>query len=119
MGVAKNGGDLVMISLGEGFQGLEEAGRAGNIGVQLDDSLYGARCRGESSRVFTVIRPHAPTTYFAISLSFFKARTFTTLRAGFALNTQASPVKGLTPLRALVAGLRMTLILAKPGSVNT
>jgi hypothetical protein len=40
------------------------------------------------------------------------------LRAGFALNVVSSPVKGLTPLRALVAGFLTTLILIKPGRLN-
>src|SRR3990167_7530180 len=42
-----------------------------------------------------------------------------TLRAGFALNIVGSPVKWLIPLRALVAGLRITLHFIKPGTVNS
>ena len=45
-------------------------------------------------------------------------RSFTTLRAGFALIVIFSPVKGLTPGRALVAGFFVTVILASPGIVN-
>lgn len=40
------------------------------------------------------------------------------LRAGFALKVMASPVNGLVPLRALVAGFLMTTNLAKPGTTN-
>ena len=42
-----------------------------------------------------------------------------TLRAGFALKTVSSPVNGLMPLRAFVAGLRVTLHFIKPGTVNS
>ena len=40
-----------------------------------------------------------------IDFRFFSGRTLTTVRAGLALNIVSSPVKGLMPLRALVAGL--------------
>ena len=53
-----------------------------------------------------------------MSFSAFSAVTLTTLRAGLALNIISSPVKGLTPLRALVAGLRFTRIFMRPGTVN-
>lgn len=56
--------------------------------------------------------------YSAISFKAFKDCTFTTFRAGFALNMAGSPVKGFMPLRALVAGFRTTLILSRPGKVN-
>ena len=46
-------------------------------------------------------------------------RARTILRAGLALNIIGSPLKGLTPLRALVAGFLMTTNLAKPGTRNT
>src|SRR5439155_16477584 len=39
--------------------------------------------------------------------------------AGLALKTHSSLVKGLIPLRALVAGLWTTLIFTRPGSANT
>ena len=39
-----------------------------------------------------------------ISLSFFMGKAFTVFEAGLALKTQGSLVKGLTPLRAGVAG---------------
>src|ERR1700757_451541 len=40
----------------------------------------------------------------------------TILRAGFALNIISSPVNGLVPLRALVAGFLTTTNLANPGT---
>src|SRR5579863_8660680 len=43
-------------------------------------------------------------------------RTF--LLAGLALNIIFSPVNGLTPSRALVAGFFTTFIFSKPGIVN-
>src|SRR5277367_2229749 len=43
-------------------------------------------------------------------------RTF--LLAGLALNVIFSPLKGLMPSRALVAGFFTTFILSKPGMVN-
>lgn len=46
-----------------------------------------------------------PEVRQTISLRFFRGRTLTTLRAGLALNVVSSPVNGLMPLRALVAGL--------------
>ena len=42
----------------------------------------------------------------------------TCLEAGFALNIISSPVNGLMPLRALVAGFFLTIILAMPGMVK-
>ena len=52
-----------------------------------------------------------------ISLRFFSGRIFTTFRAGLALNMASSPVKGLIPLRALVAGFRTTTSFIRPGTV--
>src|SRR6202030_3070597 len=43
----------------------------------------------------------------------------TILRAGLALNIISSPVNGLVPLRALVAGFLTTTNFAQPGSRNT
>src|SRR6187401_1173644 len=56
--------------------------------------------------------------YFAKSFRFFRGRTLTTRRAGLAANICSSLVKGLMPLRALVAGLLMTVIFIKPGTVK-
>src|SRR3954471_14890644 len=54
-----------------------------------------------------------------MSFSAFSGRTLMTLRAGLALNIVSSLVKGLIPLRALVAGLWTTLIFTRPGTANT
>ena len=54
-----------------------------------------------------------------MSFSPFNGRTLTTVEAGLALNVTSSLVKGLMPLRALVAGLRTLLILSRPGSTNS
>ena len=44
--------------------------------------------------------------YSAASLSFLKKRAFSLIVAGLALNTVASFVKGLIPLRAFLAGVK-------------
>ena len=54
-----------------------------------------------------------------MALSFFNANIFTEVRAGFALNIISSLVKGLMPLRALVAGFLIVFILSNPGRVNS
>merc|ERR1719213_347399 len=54
----------------------------------------------------------------SISLSFFMGRTRTVFEAGFALKTHGSLVKGLTPLRALVAGLFFSFMLSIPASLK-
>ena len=46
------------------------------------------------------------------------ARILSTLRAGLALNTVGSLVKGLMPWRAFVAGFFTTMNLASPGTTN-
>merc|ERR1719183_2430385 len=53
-----------------------------------------------------------------ISLNFFIGRHRTVLLAGLALKTQGSLVKGLTPLRALVAGLFFSFMLRQPPSLK-
>src|SRR5262245_30258864 len=55
-----------------------------------------------------------------MSLSFLRARTFTTFLAGLAATSISSPgLNGLgTPLRAGWAGLCWTTILHRPGSVK-
>src|SRR4029079_12004331 len=60
----------------------------------------------------------AQTPYTA-SLAAFTGRTLRIFRAGFALNTVGSLVKGLMPLRSGVAGFLTTMNLAKPGSTNS
>src|SRR6476619_415097 len=54
-----------------------------------------------------------------MSFSAFSGRTLMTLRAGLALNMTSSLVKGLIPLRALVAGFWITVIFIRPGTANT
>ena len=54
----------------------------------------------------------------AAALSLARGRTLTTVRAGLALNVVSCLVKGLIPLRALVAGLRWVEIFSNPGIVN-
>merc|ERR1719405_440098 len=62
--------------------------------------------------------PHFPHSHVSaiqsISLSFFIGRTRTVFEAGFALKTHGSLVKGLMPLRALVAGLFFSFMLSMP-----
>lgn len=48
------------------------------------------------------------------SLTFFRGLIFIMLRAGLALKIVGSPVKGLIPLRAFVAGFLLTRIFIKP-----
>src|SRR5258708_40061090 len=66
-------------------------------------------------------RQEAPPqdVFYTASFAAFTGRALTILRAGFALKVIASPVKGLVPLRALVAAFLMTTNLAKPGTRNT
>src|SRR5277367_2116959 len=58
------------------------------------------------------------TYQFTNSLSVFSAAMRTFLLAGFALNIIFSPLKGLMPSRALVAGFFTTFIFRRPGKVN-
>lgn len=53
------------------------------------------------------------------SLATFRGDALTDLLAGLAANCMGSFVKGFTPLRASVAGLCTTDILAKPGMTNS
>src|SRR5579864_3702196 len=60
-----------------------------------------------------------PTRYeLTMALRLFRGMTRTFLLAGFALNIIFSPVKGLTPSRALVAAFLTTFIFSRPGIVN-
>src|SRR5215470_6574490 len=54
-----------------------------------------------------------------MALRFLSGSTRTFLLAGLALNIIFSPVRGLTPSRALVAGFFTTFIFRSPGSVNS
>ena len=53
------------------------------------------------------------------SLATFRGDALTDLLAGLAANSMGSFVKGFTPLRASVASLCTTDILAKPGMTNS
>src|SRR5205807_1577981 len=53
------------------------------------------------------------------SLATFSGEALTDLLAGFAANCIGSLVKGLTPMRASVAGLLTTDIFTKPGITNS
>jgi hypothetical protein len=55
---------------------------------------------------------------YTASLAALTGRALMILRAGLALNTVGSLVKGLMPLRAFVAGFLMTTNFAKPGTKN-
>ena len=47
-----------------------------------------------------------------------KVGDYVVVHAGFALNIVSSPVKGLIPFRAFVAGFRFTSIFMSPGKEN-
>src|ERR1700742_1481835 len=55
---------------------------------------------------------------FTIAFRLFRGSTRTFLLAGLALNVIFSPVNGLMPSRALVAGFFTTFNFIKPGTVN-
>ena len=57
--------------------------------------------------------------YATASLAAFTGRPLITLRAGLALNTVGSLVKGLMPLRSLVAGFFTTTMRTRPGTTKT
>ena len=68
-------------------------------------------------RDYTRWRPCPPvfstkTIYATASLAAFTGRPLITLRAGLALKTVGSFVKGLMPLRSLVAGFLTTAVCA-------
>src|SRR5689334_19665660 len=72
-----------------------------------------ARCRRKQKGP----RRRGPFRFFyTASLAALTGRARTILRAGLALNIISSPVKGLVPLRALVAGFLTTTNFAKPGT---
>src|SRR6202051_2664741 len=63
-------------------------------------------------------RPESQKNQFTNSLRFLSAAIRTFLLAGFALNIIFSPLKGLTPSRAFVAGFFTNFIFSRPGIVN-
>ena len=112
------------VMCGEGF-GEYPAGRCGPLRAravagQSRLSKQGRRIWTESgsagvTRTFSAANA---TAVYTISFNALSGMIFTTLRAGFALNTVSSPVNGLIPLRALVAGFLFTLILNRPGMLK-
>src|SRR3954466_14428037 len=74
--------------------------------------MYGSLARANAPN------PHRGGNHFAMSFRALSGRTLMTLRAGLALNICSCLVKGLIPLRALVAGLLMTMIFIKPGTAK-
>ncbi len=64
-------------------------------------------------------RAPRPGTQFTESFSAFTGRMRTFFEAGFALKVIFSPVNGLMPSRAFVAGFFTRRIFARPGSVAT
>jgi hypothetical protein len=66
----------------------------------------------------TSLRPLLGAHCYTASLAALTGRARTIFRAGLALKVIGSPVKGLVPLRALVAGFLMTTNFAKPGTTN-
>lgn len=65
------------------------------------------------------IHGRGPPYVATASLATLSGDALTDLLAGLAANSIGSLVKGLTPLRASVAGLFTTDILAKPGMTNS
>jgi len=68
---------------------------------------------------FAIVLFTSERAYSAISFNFFNGRILTAILAGFALNIVSSPVKGLIPLRAFLAGFLTVTIFIKPGSTNS
>src|SRR5882757_10164474 len=87
-----------------------------SLGVLRVDSqlVRVATCRHVPS-IHVSPQRNVDATYETMSFNFFNGRIFTTLRAGLALKVVSSFVKGLMPLRSLVAGLCCTTILQRPG----
>src|SRR5882672_690215 len=61
---------------------------------------------------------HLNDQLFTMAFRLFKGSTRTFLLAGLALNVIFSPVKGLMPSRAFVAGFFTTFNFISPGNVN-
>jgi hypothetical protein len=101
------------------------------VKLRLDDVCSGANVRHRATIVQkktgrpvqfeiteqTRLKPTRPLQ--TASLATFRGDALTGLLAGLAANSMGSFVKGFTPLRASVAGLCTTDILAKPGMTNS
>src|ERR1700733_9222182 len=60
-----------------------------------------------------------PFDIYTASFAALTGRALTIFRAGLALNVIGSPLNGLVPARALVAGFLITTNLANPGTRKT
>jgi hypothetical protein len=87
--------------------------------VRLDIGISPAPCSFSSGGAGSIRGRASSPGYAMASFRAFTGRPLRTLRAGLALNTVGSFVKGLIPCRALVAGFLMTRNFAKPGITNT
>src|SRR5690348_9994954 len=75
--------------------------------------------KADSAAIPGSLNPASPSAYeFTIAFRLFSGITRTFLLAGLALNIIFSPVKGLIPSRAFVAGFLTTFILSRPGMVK-
>src|SRR5690348_8122482 len=75
--------------------------------------------RADRAAIPGSLNPASPSAYeFTIAFRLFSGITRTFLLAGLALNIIFSPVKGLIPSRAFVAGFFTTFIFSRPGMVK-
>ena len=90
-----------------------------------DGQALKSQCRRQESPVrsagfsFGKSRRRASGPDQTASFATFSGEALTDLLAGFAANCIGSLVKGLTPMRASVAGLLTTDIFTKPGTTNS
>src|ERR1700704_3263041 len=84
--------------------------RSASFGVACPDIALFLKCK----------RPlKGPFAIHTASFAAFTGRALTIFRAGLALNIIGSPLNGLVPARALVAGFLITTNLANPGTRKT
>jgi hypothetical protein len=89
----------------------------GDLGTHSGNRTGGRMCTKRRPR--HAKGPEGPFDTHTASFAALTGRARTIFRAGLALNTIGSPLKGLVPLRALVAGFLITTNLAKPGTRKT
>src|SRR4029453_711477 len=90
----------------------------GDAAIQLL-SERGGHSASRAYRIGFCTRPSSVPKYLQTAfLGAFTGRALTIFRAGLALNTVGSLVKGLMPFRALVAGFLTTTNFARPGTTN-
>src|SRR5665811_2027890 len=87
--------------------------------AEMEERVDGPEPRKSGGRLKCKRPPKGPFDTHTASLAALTGRARTIFRAGLALNIISSPVKGLVPLRALVAGFLMTTNFAKPGTRKT